>query len=73
LAIGTVDTKVEKFKNCAIFWQHAKTYCLNITNSIFSPPSVATLGHFFILKKSICICHTGFSFSFFAKNRNTAS
>jgi hypothetical protein len=73
LAIGT-DRKVEKFKNCAIFWQHAyKTYCLNITNSIFSPPTVATLGHFFLFfKKGLCICHTGFSFVL-PKNRNTAS
>ncbi len=57
--------------NCALFWQHARTYCLNIVNSIFFPCNVMTLGHFFP-KKSLCIYYAGL-FLFVAKMRKLAT
>ncbi len=37
-----LQRKVEKFRNPAVFWEHARTYCQNTHN-------VMILGHFFAL------------------------
>jgi hypothetical protein len=48
------ERKLEKLMNCALFWQHARTYCLNIVNSIFFPKKAfvsTTLAFFYLLPK----------------------
>ncbi len=60
--------KVEKFRICALFWRHAKVYCLNMAISKKkNPHNVVTLGYFFPQKKGLCISGTHIGFSFVAK------
>ncbi len=49
-----LESKVENFKNHDICWWHARTYCLNITNSK-KPHNVVTMYHFFSKKDFVFI------------------
>jgi hypothetical protein len=65
--------KVEKFKNPAIFWWLAGTYCLNMVeiwqlSHIFFTKILVTLAHIFT--KILCISRNGFCFIFVTKWQN---
>jgi len=61
--LAKLAKKVENFKNPVIFWQHARTNCLIMANSFFSPLKIWQLwAPIFPQKKTLCENHTQFSF-----------
>ncbi len=54
------ESKVETFRNLAIIWQHAVTYCLNLAIWKKFPHNLATLGHFFPPKTPLYESHWPF-------------
>jgi hypothetical protein len=52
-----LERKVEKFRNHAIFWQHTRAYCLNLSISKTSPHNVATFGPFSSLPMTLYGTH----------------